>query len=89
MIGRTFSDAAADVHFTPLARGQAGTSVWMEVEINLGTQASNHPPAFRLEVEQNRGKAEAGSLEQHRLIHRAAGRTAVPPPATTIENPHL
>jgi hypothetical protein len=66
VIGRTFSDAAANVHFTPLARGQAGTSVWMEVEINLGTPASNGPPTFRLEIEQT--NSAPGSYVHFRAV---------------------
>lgn len=42
-LGRTFSDVAAGVHITPLARG--GTNpVWFDVAVRFGNAATNRPP---------------------------------------------
>jgi hypothetical protein len=51
VIGRTLSDVPADLHLTPLRRGQTGTNVWLEVQIESGAAATNRPPQVRLEVE--------------------------------------
>jgi PKD domain/Carboxypeptidase regulatory-like domain/Peptidase M66 len=46
LIGRTFSDTAAGIHITPVARGtDAGTSVrWIDVQVNRGAFAGNQKP---------------------------------------------
>ena len=51
VIGRTFSDLAAGVHITPLARGSAGTNVWMDVQINLGNSPTNRAPVMKVEMD--------------------------------------
>lgn len=50
-IGRTFSDPAAGVHITPLARGATDTDPWIEVRINRDHPANNWPPFLTLEVD--------------------------------------
>lgn len=50
-IGRTFSDTAAGVHITPLARGATDTDPWIEVQINLDHPANNWPPFLTVEVD--------------------------------------
>jgi hypothetical protein len=60
VVGRTFSDYAAGVHITPLARGATGTNVWLDVEVTVGFFPGNQPPEFRLEVEQT--NAAPGTL---------------------------
>ncbi len=50
-IGRTYNDAAAGVHITPLGRGSTGTNAWMDVQINLGAFPANNPPSLKLEIE--------------------------------------
>jgi PKD domain/Bacterial Ig domain/Carboxypeptidase regulatory-like domain len=42
-IGRTFSDAGANVHITPVARGNV-TPDWMDVVINTGSTSGNSRP---------------------------------------------
>lgn len=51
VIGRTFSDAVADLHLTPLARGVTGTNVWMDVQIHRGTARTNQWPVAQLEID--------------------------------------
>ena len=47
VLGRTFSDRAAGVHITPIARG--GTNpVWFDVAVHRGNVASNRPPEVTL-----------------------------------------
>lgn len=48
VLGRTFSDAAAGVHLTPVARGNTTPENWMDVVVNLGQFPSNRPPDFTL-----------------------------------------
>lgn len=50
-IGRTFSDPAAGVHITPLARGATDTDPWIEVQINLDHPGNNWPPFLTVEVD--------------------------------------
>ncbi len=42
-IGRTFSDTSANVHITPIARGNV-TPDWMDVVINTGSTSGNKAP---------------------------------------------
>ena len=51
VVGRTFSDCAAGVHVTPLARGATGTNAWLDVEVNVGAFPGNQPPELRVEVD--------------------------------------
>jgi hypothetical protein len=51
VIGRTFSDTAENVYITPLARGDTGTNVWMDVQINLGASPTNHSPTVQIEID--------------------------------------
>jgi hypothetical protein len=51
VVGRTFSDCAAGVHITPLARGATGTSAWLDVEVNTGAFPDNQPPELSLEAD--------------------------------------
>ncbi len=51
VIGRTFSDMAAGVHITPIARGMAGTDVWMDVRVSTGNPTANWSPWFDVEVD--------------------------------------
>jgi hypothetical protein len=44
IIGRTFSDWAAGVHFTPVARGNGSPENWIDVVVNLGVFPANNPP---------------------------------------------
>lgn len=44
-IGRTFSDAAAGIHITPVGRGTDADGVnWVDVTVNRGTFPGNRPP---------------------------------------------
>jgi autotransporter-associated beta strand protein len=48
-MGKTFSDSAAGVHITPVARGTDGDGVaWMDVTVNRGTFAGNTKPTVTL-----------------------------------------
>ena len=44
IIGRTYSDEVADIHFTPIARGGENPNEWIDVLINIGTQDRNIDP---------------------------------------------
>ncbi len=45
LIGRTFSDAAAGIHLTPLLRGADANGVsWIDVRVNRGAFAGNRKP---------------------------------------------
>ena len=44
VIGRTYSDEVADIHFTPIARGGETPNEWIDVLINIGTQDENTAP---------------------------------------------
>lgn len=43
-LGRTYSDAAAAVHVTPLSVGGTGANRWIDVMVNLGNAPGNHAP---------------------------------------------
>lgn len=47
LVGRTFSDAGADIHFTPIAKGGSSPNEWLDVVVNIGTQSSNAPPQIQ------------------------------------------
>lgn len=51
VIGRTYTDAPAGVHITPLARGLTGTNVWIDVQVNLGAFPTNQPPVLAIEMD--------------------------------------
>ena len=44
VVGRTYSDEVADIHFTPIARGGENPNEWIDVLINIGTQEENTAP---------------------------------------------
>ena len=44
VIGRTYSDEVADIHFTPIARGGENPNEWIDVLIHIGTQEENTAP---------------------------------------------
>jgi len=46
LIGRTFSDTGANIHFTPIARGGGVPNQWLDVVVNIGTQATNAAPVI-------------------------------------------
>ena len=46
LIGRTFSDTGADIHFTPIARGGSAPNQWLDVVVNIGTQTNNAAPVI-------------------------------------------
>ncbi len=46
LIGRTFSDTAAGIHFTPIARGTNAPNEWLDIVINIGTQSNNIAPVI-------------------------------------------
>jgi hypothetical protein len=48
VVGRTFSDPAAGLHLTPVARGADGFGNWIDVTVNLGEFPDNAPPAAAL-----------------------------------------
>ncbi|NOS68533.1 MAG: PKD domain-containing protein [Verrucomicrobia bacterium] len=51
VIGRTFTDAAAGVHITPIARGTAGTDTWIDVRVTTGNPTPNWAPWLDVEVD--------------------------------------
>ena len=46
LIGRTFSDTGADIHFTPIAKGGTNPNEWLDVVVNIGTQGNNAAPVI-------------------------------------------
>ncbi len=44
IIGRTYSDEVADIHFTPIAQGGENPNEWIDVLVNIGTQDENTGP---------------------------------------------
>ena len=44
VVGRTFSDTKADIHFTPIAQGGESPNEWIDVLVNIGTQRINQRP---------------------------------------------
>ena len=44
LIGRTYSDEVADIHFTPIAQGGGNPNEWIDVLINIGAQDGNTDP---------------------------------------------
>ena len=46
LIGRTFSDTGADIHFTPIAKGGTNPNEWLDVVVNIGTQNTNAAPVI-------------------------------------------
>jgi len=44
VIGRTYSDELADIHFTPIAQGGENPNEWMDVIVKIGTQNGNRDP---------------------------------------------
>jgi hypothetical protein len=47
IVGRTFSDVAAGVHITPIARSNTGEN-WIDVVVNVGAFSNNAPPIASL-----------------------------------------
>ena len=48
VVGRTWSDVPAGIHFTPVATGSYGSNLWIDVTINFGTFTSNHAPSLAI-----------------------------------------
>ena len=46
VIGRTYSDEVADIHFTPIAQGGENPNEWIDVLVNIGTQDGNADPVI-------------------------------------------
>ncbi len=44
VIGRTYSDAEADIHITPIAQDGDNPNEWIDVLVNIGTQEENSDP---------------------------------------------
>ncbi|MGL5017583.1 MAG: PKD domain-containing protein, partial [Luteolibacter sp.] len=47
LVGRTFSDTGADIHFTPIAKGGSNPNEYLDVVVNIGTQVTNAPPQIQ------------------------------------------
>lgn len=47
-IGATYSDATAEVHMTPIAKGGAGADTWLDVNVQIGTFPGNNAPTATL-----------------------------------------
>ena len=46
LIGRTFSDTGANIHFTPIAKGGGVPNQWLDVVVNIGTPPNNAAPVI-------------------------------------------
>ncbi|MBH55464.1 MAG: hypothetical protein CMI18_14125 [Opitutaceae bacterium] len=44
VVGRTYSDITADIHFTPISQGGENPNEWIDVIVNIGTQRENKRP---------------------------------------------
>ena len=62
LIGRTFSDTGADIHFTPIARGGTAPNQWLDVVVNIGTQGSNAAPTISTLTVSNANPAVGQSI---------------------------
>ncbi|TAK90704.1 MAG: PKD domain-containing protein, partial [Verrucomicrobia bacterium] len=60
VIGRTFTDDAAGVFITPLARGAATADPWIDVQVNTGPFPGNWAPVLKVEID--RTNAAPGQL---------------------------
>src|SRR5262249_48356020 len=52
VVGRTFSDPPAELHFTPIAQGGGPdpSDKWIDLVVNIGPFPNNHAPAMTLEA---------------------------------------
>ncbi len=57
-LGQTYSDAAAGVHMTAVARGGQTSNAWMDITVSLGTFPGNSPPTASLNGPTNLGVRE-------------------------------
>lgn len=46
LVGHTFSDTGADIHFTPIAKGGDNPNEWLDVVVNINTQGNNAAPVI-------------------------------------------
>jgi hypothetical protein len=53
IIGRTFSDWAAGVHFTPVAKGNTSPENWIDVVVNLGAFPTNTAPVAAITADRS------------------------------------
>jgi hypothetical protein len=49
LIGKTYSDASAGVHITPVARGGSTPNEWLDVQVNLGGYPGNQAPMVTID----------------------------------------
>ncbi|CAA6823736.1 MAG: Unknown protein [uncultured Thiotrichaceae bacterium] len=47
-LGRTYSDATADIHVTTIDQGGSGTDEWLDIQVNIGTQTGNQDPSVTI-----------------------------------------
>ncbi len=60
VVGRTYDDAAAGIHITPIATGNNGANEeFIDVVVNLGRFAANSPPVISI-FSASANQAEAG-----------------------------
>lgn len=48
LLGRTYSDHAAGIHFTPVARGGTAPQEWIDVQLHIDPAPGNRPPTLLL-----------------------------------------
>lgn len=48
LLGRTYSDYPAGIHFTPIARGGSSPQEWIDVHIRIDNAPENRPPSLLL-----------------------------------------
>jgi hypothetical protein len=58
-LGQTYSDVAAGVHITPVARGGQTPNEWMDITVNLGSFPGNSAPTASLSGPANLGVQES------------------------------
>ena len=50
VLGKTYSDTAANIHITTLAKGGTAPSEWLDIQVNLGDFPSNSAPTVNLTI---------------------------------------
>lgn len=61
LLGQTYSDHAAGIHFTPVARGGAAPQEWIDVNLQIDPATNNLPPVLLLTASATNA-AENGDL---------------------------
>ncbi|MBN2505875.1 MAG: PKD domain-containing protein [Verrucomicrobia bacterium] len=72
VVGRTFHDAAARLHLTPIAQGGHFTNKWVDVVVHIGPFPGNRPPTLSLTSSAER-MAEGSNVVFTATVHEPDG----------------